>query len=137
MELRFNEEEAALQAKVRKMATEKLAPIADEIEECDDIKPEMVKIMADEGLFRFLFPKEYGGLGELSSVKLCIIREEISRVSLVADTTFAMSGLGCYPIAAYGTEEQKRKYIPPLAAGEKLGSLGLSEPQSALMSPAG
>ena len=128
MNFQLTEEQQALQDRVRKLAEEKLGPMADEIEECDDIQPKMVKVLAEGELFRLLFPKAYGGLGEVSSLKICLTREQLSRVSLVADTTLAMSGLGCYAIAHYGTEEQKQRYIPPLAAGEKLGSFGLTEP---------
>jgi len=102
--------------------------MADEVEESDEVKPAMVSVLAEGGLFRLLFPKEYGGVGPVSSVKICIAREELSRVSLVADSTFIMSGIGAFAIARYGTEAQKRQYIPPLAAGEKLGSFGLTEP---------
>lgn len=128
MNFRFTAEQEALKQKVRKLAREKLGPMADEIEECDEVQPKMVKVLAEGELFRLLFPKEYGGSGEVSAVKICIAREEISQISLVADTTLAMSGLGCYAIARYGTDVQKRKYIPPLACGEKLGSFGLTEP---------
>jgi len=130
MNFQFTAEQEALKKRVRKLAEEQLEPMADEIEECDDIQPKMVKVLAEGELFRLLFPKEYGGLGEVSSVKICIAREELARVSLVADTTMAMSGLGCYAVARYGTDEQKRKYIPPLARGEKLGSFGLTEPMA-------
>lgn len=128
MDFTFTEQEQELRQRVRRMAEEKLAPMADEIEESDEVRPPMVSVLAENGVFRLLFPKEYGGAGPVSSVKICIAREEISRVSLVADSTFIMSGIGAYAIARYGTEEQKRKYIPPLAAGEKLGSFGLTEP---------
>lgn len=128
MNFRFTAEQEALKQKVRKLAREKLGPMADEIEECDEVQPKMVKVLAEGELFRLLFPKEYGGSEEVSAVKICIAREEISQISLVADTTLAMSGLGCYAIARYGTDVQKRKYIPPLACGEKLGSFGLTEP---------
>ncbi|MBW1789637.1 MAG: acyl-CoA dehydrogenase family protein, partial [Deltaproteobacteria bacterium] len=130
MDYRFTAEQEALKQHVRTLAEEKLAPMAEEIEERDDIQPGMVRILAEGELFRLLFPKEYGGAGEVSAVKICIAREQLSRISLVADTTLAMSGLGCYAIAHYGTEAQKRKYIPPLAAGEKLGSFGLTEPMA-------
>jgi alkylation response protein AidB-like acyl-CoA dehydrogenase len=128
MDFQFTGEQIELQKRVRKLVDQKLDPMADEIEECNDIQPKMVKVLAEGELFRLLFPKEYGGFGEVSSVKICITREELSRVSLVADTTLAMNGLGCYAIARYGTEQQKQKYIPPLAKGEKLGSFGLTEP---------
>ncbi len=130
MNFKFTPEEEALKQEVKTLAEEKLAPMADEIDECDEILPKMVTVLAEGDLFRLLFPKEYGGRGEVSAVKICIAREELSCVSLVADTTLAMNGLGCFAIARYGTETQKQKFIPPLASGEKLGSFGLTEPMA-------
>lgn len=127
MNFRFTQEEKALWRRAKKVADEKIAPRAAEWDETNEISPELVNILAKAGFFRLLFPREYGGLG-VSSVKICIVREELSRVCMKADVTLIMSGLGCYAIACYGTEEQKRKYIPPLASGERLGSFGLTEP---------
>jgi alkylation response protein AidB-like acyl-CoA dehydrogenase len=71
-------------------------------------------------------PKEYGGYG-ISSVNLCIIREEFMKVSTCLDENFVMQGLGSNPIVKFGTEAQKRRFMPPLLTGEKLANFALTE----------
>ena len=71
-------------------------------------------ILANEGLLRYCVPAEYGGVG-VRVMDLCIIREELARVSVQADTNFIMQGLGSYPITLGGTDEQKARYLPPIA----------------------
>ena len=127
MDFRFNPEEEQLRLKVRRLAEEKLAPIADEVDELDYVSPEVVRILAGEDLFRYVIPKEYGGYG-IKVVNMCIIREELARVCAQAESTFILQGLGTYPIAVAGTEEQKKLYLPPVASGEKLATFALTEP---------
>ena len=123
----FNDEEKAFKEKVTRLAREKIKPLAQKYGETNDVPQEIVDVMAEGGLFRVLFPKEYGGEG-VSAVKLCIAREELTQVSLVADVTLAMQGLGGYPIVLAGKEEQKKKYLPKLAGGELLATYALTEP---------
>ena len=129
MDFRFTEEQEMLRNKVRKFAVEKLAPMAAEVDESDEVSWEMVKLMAQQDLFRLLVPKEYGGAGMKSTIN-CIVREELSRISIHADLYFAEMALTAYPLGTYGTDAEKRKYLPPLAAGEKLGSFALTEPEA-------
>jgi butyryl-CoA dehydrogenase len=129
MDFRFTEEQEMLRARVRKFAVEKLAPIADEVDEMDEVSWEMVKMMAEQELFKLLIPVEYGGAGMKSTIT-CIVREELSRISVHADLYFAEMALAAYPISTFGTDTQKRKYLPPLAAGDKLGSFALTEPEA-------
>ncbi|MEE9202628.1 MAG: acyl-CoA dehydrogenase family protein [Dehalococcoidia bacterium] len=128
MDFNFTPEEEDLRRRVRKVAVEELAPLAPEVDESDDVSWEVVKIMAREGLFGYIAPREYGGHGVVRVTNICIVREELARACAQADTTFAMNGLGGYPIVLAGSEEQKRRYLPPLASGEKLGSFALTEP---------
>ena len=74
-------------------------------------------------------PEEYGGVG-VRVMDLCIIREELARVSVQADTNFIMQGLGSYPITLGGTDEQKAKYLPPIARGESIAAFALTEPHA-------
>lgn len=129
MDFNFTPAEEDLRRRVRKMAVEELAPLAPQVDESDDVSWEVVKIMAREKLFGYIAPKEYGGHG-VRVTNICIVREELSRACAQADTTFAMNGLGGYPIVLAGSEEQKRRYLPPLATGQKLGSFALTEPDS-------
>lgn len=123
----FSSENEALREKIRKFATEKLEPIAPVVDESDEVSMEIAGLMANEGIFRLLIPKEYDGDG-LSAVNLCIVREELAKVCLQADYIFAMQALGSYPIIAFGRDEQKQTYLPSLARGEKLASFATTEP---------
>jgi alkylation response protein AidB-like acyl-CoA dehydrogenase len=124
---KMSEKEQELRKNVRQFAETKLRPIAIEADEMDDISWEVVKMLAEGGLFKYAVPDEYGGVG-VKCVALCIIREELARVCIQSDDTFAMSGLGSYPIIRFGTEEQKRRYLPPIASGDKIASFALTEP---------
>jgi alkylation response protein AidB-like acyl-CoA dehydrogenase len=127
MDFNFTPDEEELRRRVRKVAVEELAPLAPEVDESDDVSWEVVRIMARAGLFGYIAPREYGGHG-VRVTNICIVREELARACAQADTTFAMNGLGGFPIVLAGNEEQKRRYLPPLATGEKLGSFALTEP---------
>jgi butyryl-CoA dehydrogenase len=129
VDFRFTDEQEMLRTEVKKFAEKKLAPIAAEIDERDEVSWEVVRMMGDEGLFCLLIPKEYGGV-DLKSVPICIAREELSRISIHADLYFAEMALCAYPISTYGTEEQSREYLPPFAKGEKLGCFALTEPEA-------
>lgn len=130
MDFMFTEEQKELRRRVREFAEEKLAPLAPEVDESDEISWDLVKLLADEGLLRLMVPKEYGGDGMVSCVNICIVREEFSRICSAAASIFTMQGLGTYPITLFGTEEQKRKYLPPIGNGERLAAFTLSEPDA-------
>src|SRR5262245_65549430 len=86
--------------------------------------------MAEMGLFGLPFPEEYGGMGG-DNFALCLAIEELARVdSSVAITLEAAVSLGAMPIYRYGTEEQKRQWLPKLCSGELLAAFGLTEPGS-------
>lgn len=129
MDFRFTEEQEMLRTKVRKFAESKLAPIAAEIDELDEVSWDVAKMMAEQELFTLLVPKEYGGVG-MRSTSNCIVREELSRISIHADLLFAEMALCTYPITTYGTPAQKQKYLPSFARGETLGSFALTEPDA-------
>lgn len=129
MDFQYSEEEKELKQRVRKFAEEKLLPIAAEVDSRDETSWEVVNLLAEEGLFRYLMPKEYGGVG-IKPTQLCIIREELARVSVQASDTFIMTELGGYPIVRFGNDGQRGKYLPPLARGEKIASYALTEPNA-------
>ncbi len=129
MGFRFTEQEDLLRAKVRKFAEDKLAPLAPEADERDEVSWEIVKLMAENELFRLTVPEEYGGVG-MKAMTNCILREELSRISVHADVYYAEDVLCTYPISVYGTEEQKRKYLPAFASGKHIGSFALTEPDA-------
>jgi acyl-CoA dehydrogenase len=87
-----------------------------------------VKQLGNAGFMRCAVPKPYGGTRECVQVRdLCIVREELARGTALADTMFAMQALGSYPIAIFGTEEQKKHYLPPIATGTNIAAFALTE----------
>jgi alkylation response protein AidB-like acyl-CoA dehydrogenase len=129
MDYNLSPEQQALQQRVRRLAQEKLAPLAHEADEMDDLHPGVTKALIQEGLFKYMAPKEYGGNG-ISVINICILREELSKVCAQADSTFAMQGLGSYSITIAGSDEVKRRYLPKVASGEAIAAFALTEPQA-------
>ena len=129
MDFSFTEEQQELRNKVRHIAENQIAPIAEEADESPTVHAGLMAILANEGLLKYCVPEEYGGVG-IRVMDLCIIREELSRVSCQADTNFIMQGLGSFPITLGGTDEQKAKYLPPIAKGESIAAFALTEPHA-------
>ena len=129
MDFAFTPKQVELQQWVRQIAEEKIAPIAEEADESPTVHAGLMAILANEGLLRYCVPEEYGGVG-VRVMDLCIIREELARVSCQADTNFIMQGLGSYPITLGGTDEQKANYLPPIARGESIAAFALTEPHA-------
>ena len=119
-----------LRAQIRAFAEEEIKPIAFMLDQNNEFPTEAVKKMAELGWMGIPFPKEYGGAG-LDAISYAIAVEELARVDGGAGVILsAHVSLGSWPIFAYGTEEQKQKYLVPLAKGEKLGAFGLTEPNA-------
>ncbi len=117
-------------AKVRAFAETEVKPIAFLLDKENQFPDDVVKKMAELGLMGIPYPKEYGGAG-LDVLSYAIAVEELSRVD--GGTGVILSAhvsLGSWPIFAFGTEEQKQKYLVPLAKGEKIGAFGLTEPNA-------
>lgn len=129
MSFQYTDEQKRLKMQVREFAEDKLAPIAPAVDTTLEISWEVVKLLAEEGLFQYVVPEEYGGVG-IAAPNLSIIREELSRVCIQADDTFIMCAMGGLPIILFGTEAQKRKYLPRVAKGEIIGSYSLTEETS-------
>ena len=119
-----------LRAKVRAFAEEEIKPIAFMLDQQNEFPDEAIRKLGEMGLMGIPFPKEYGGAG-LDALSYAIAVEELARVDGGAGVILsAHVSLGSWPIFAYGTEEQKRKYLVPLAKGEKIGAFGLTEPNA-------
>jgi acyl-CoA dehydrogenase len=129
LDFSFTPQEQELQQQVRQLAEEQIAPIAHEADESHQVHRGLMDILARSDLLRYNVPEEYGGYG-VRVTNLCIIREELARISGQADTNFIMQGLGSYPITLGGTEEQKAKYLPPIASGEGIAAFALTEPHA-------
>ena len=129
MDFSFTEEQQELRNRVRHVAENQIAPIAEEADESPTVPAGVMAILANEGLLKYCVPEEYGGVG-IRVMDLCIIREELARVSCQADTNFIMQGLGSFPITLGGTDDQKAKYLPPIAKGESIAAFALTEPHA-------
>lgn len=124
----FTQEQRDLKKRIQKFAAEKnLAALAPMVDESPRKNWDLVKMLADEGFLRFMVPKEYGGEGMVSCVNLCIIRETFSEVCTAAEGACIVQALGTYPISIYGTEAQKKKYLPRIATGEIMPCFAISE----------
>jgi short-chain 2-methylacyl-CoA dehydrogenase len=127
MDVRLSEEHEALRAAVEEFARKEVAPVIGELYERGEFPYEIVAKMGAMGLFGLPIPEEYDGMGG-DYFALCLALEELARVdSSVAITLEAGVSLGAMPIQRFGTDEQKRRWLPALAVGEKLGAFGLTE----------
>lgn len=116
-----------LRARVRKFAEEEVKPLAFLMDKENSFPDEAVAQMGKMGLMGIPYPKEYGGMG-LDMISYAVAVEELSRVDGGTGVILsAHTSLGTWPIAAFGTENQKKKYLIPLCKGEKLGAFGLTE----------
>ena len=129
MDFSFTPEEQSLQEEVKHLAETSIEPIAHEADESNRVHRGLMDILAKSGLLRYTVPKEHGGNG-IKVTNLCIIREELARVSAQADTNFIMQGLGSYPISLGGTLDQKNQYLPDIAEGRAIAAFALTEPHA-------
>ena len=130
MLFKTTEAHEALRARVREFAENEVKPIAFMLDQNNEFPSEAIKKLGEMDLMGIPYPKEYGGAG-LDALSYAIAVEELSRVD--GGTGVILSAhvsLGSYPIMAFGTEEQKKKYLVPLAKGEKIGAFGLTEPNA-------
>jgi acyl-CoA dehydrogenase len=130
MDFTISEDLQMLKDTVAHFVREELFPIEEKVEEQDEIPETVVEKMRKMGLFGITIPQEYGGLG-LSMVGTCLLYEEISKASACFRTRIGTNnGIGSQGILMFGTEEQKRKYLPGIASGQKIACFALTEPNS-------
>lgn len=124
------EQHEALRMKVRDFAEQEIAPIAAELDEKEMFSVDLSNKMGDLGLFGINLPGKYGGAG-LDTLSYIIAVEELARVdSSQAGIVASHNSLGISPIALFGSEAQKDKYLPELTTGKKLWAFGLTEPSA-------
>jgi alkylation response protein AidB-like acyl-CoA dehydrogenase len=127
MDFSLNEEQKMLQSTLRDFAAAELEPVAAEIDRKDEYPAEQIKKMAGLGLMGLTIPREYGGSGK-GLLELCLAVEELSHASPAVTNYLRISlSLPVITLLDYGTEGQKRKYLPPHARGEKLACFALTE----------
>lgn len=130
MDFELSEEQKLIKQTVREFAEKEIKPLAKELDEKAEFSLELTKKMGDIGLFGMVVDPEYGGQG-YDTLSYIIAVEELARVdSSQAATVAAHNSLGIGPLYYYGTEEQKKKYLPKLCTGEALWAFGLTEPNA-------
>jgi len=126
LEYFFTEEQKTIKSLARKIAEEKVLPVRAELDEKGEFPWAIIQDLAGADMFRVFVPVEYEGLGG-GCLELCLVVEELSRICGGVATTYAVNALGSYTLIEYGTEAQKRKYLPDIAAGKKLTAFAISE----------
>ena len=126
MEYYLTEQQKLVKSLARRIAEERILPVRAELDQKEEFPWAIIKDMADSDLFRVFIPEQYEGLGE-GSFALCIAVEELSRACCGVALIYAADALGSLPILLYGSDEQKQKYLPDIAAGKKLTGFGLTE----------
>lgn len=137
MDYLLTEEQMMIKELCSKIAEEKIRPVAAELDKSEEFPREIMKVLARSDLFGIFIPEEYGGTVQLGPkqivagvLDLCIATEEFSRACAGVAVCYAASALGTFPILINGSQEQKKKYLPALAKGEKLAAFGLTEPEA-------
>lgn len=125
--IKFSQEHELFRKSVRDFVEKKVEPLALEIDEKDEIPRDLIEAMAQQGFFGIGIPEEYEGQGE-DHISTVILTEEISRVSPALSTILGTNALFAIPILLFGSEDQRRRYIPPIARGEKFGAFAVTEP---------
>jgi short-chain 2-methylacyl-CoA dehydrogenase len=128
LNLDLTQEHELVRSTVREFAEQRVAPVAEELDREGRFPYELVAELAELGLMGMTIPEEYGG-GGADTVSYAIAVEELTRIdSSVAITVAAHHSLGTLPIYYYGSEEQRREWLPELASGRRLAAFGLTEP---------
>jgi butyryl-CoA dehydrogenase len=126
MDYFLTEEQQMIRDLARQIAEEKIVPVRAELDETGEFPWEIIKVLAQSDMLGLFIPEEYGGLGK-GCLELCIAVEELSRACVGVSTSYAANALGTFPLLLFGTDDQKKKYLPEIAAGKKLVAFGLTE----------
>ena len=126
MDYFFSEEQLMIRDLARQITDEKVLPVRAELDEKEEFPWDIVNTLAQSDFFGINIPEEYGGMG-LGGFEFCLAVEELSRGCLGVSTSYAANALGTYPLMLYGSEEQKKKYLPDIASGKRLVAFGLTE----------
>ena len=127
MDFILNDDQKMLRDMVQRLAAEKFAPIAAEIDEKEEFPAGNVKLLMENGLLGVNIPEEYGGTGA-GTVALCLVEEEIAKVCCSTAVVLTTQALASDPMLLAGSEEVKKKYLYRLASGDCLGASGITEP---------
>ncbi len=126
MQYFLSEEQKTIKDLARKIAEERILPVRTELDETEAFPREIMRDLAGADMFRVFIPEEYEGLGG-GCLELCLVVEELSRICSGVAVSYAASALGCFTLVEYGSEAQKRKYLPGIASGQLLTAFALTE----------
>src|SRR6266545_2630428 len=130
MNFDLDHEHELVRSTVREFAEQRVAPVAEELDREHRFPYDLVAELGELGLMGMIVPEELGGAGS-DTVSYAIAIEELTRIdSSVAITVAAHTSLGTMPILLFGSDEQKREWLPDLASGKKLAAFGLTEPDA-------
>jgi butyryl-CoA dehydrogenase len=129
MDYFLTEDQTSLRDLARKIAVERVRPVAAQYDRDGTFPWDIVKIFAEAGLFGIFIPEEYGGLG-MGVFELALVTEELSRACGGITLALAASALGTFPVVLSANDEQKKRYLPELAEGKYLAAFGLTEPSA-------
>ena len=127
----FTEEQTAIRELAREIAEKELRPVAAQYDVSGEFPWPVVKTMADADLFRTFLPEEYGGIdGGTPTMNLVLVTEELSRACAGIALALAGTALGAMPILLSGSDEQRKRFLPDIAAGKRLAAFALTEPEA-------
>jgi len=129
MDYLLTDEQKMVKELAHKIAEEKVRPVAAKYDQSQEYPWDIIKVIADAGLFGLFIPQDYAGLGT-NVLSLCIATEELSRACGGIAVCYAASALGTFPIVLFGNQEQKKKYLPDLANGKKIAGFAITEPEA-------
>ncbi|MCK5014244.1 MAG: acyl-CoA dehydrogenase family protein [Candidatus Omnitrophica bacterium] len=129
MDYLFTEEQEMIRGLSRQITDEQIRPAAAELDRTGKFPREIMNVMAQSDLFGLYIEEKYGGMGG-GITDVCIATEEFSKGCGGIAISYAASALGTYPIMLFGSDEQKQKFLPLLASGEKMAAFGLTEPSA-------
>lgn len=129
MAFKLTDEQRMIQLMVREFAKKEIEPVASEYDQKEIFPQENLKKMAELGLMGMMIPPEYGGSG-VGTISYSIAMQEIAYACASTSVAMSVSNLSCEPILMFGSEEQRRRFLTPLASGKYLGAFALTEPEA-------
>ena len=129
MDYLLTDEQKMIKDLAHKVAEEKIRPVAAQYDQSEKYPWDVIKVIADAGLFGLFIPEEYGGMS-VGVLNLCLATEEMSRACGGITVCYAASALGTFPIVLFGNDAQKKKYLPDLASGKKVAAFAITEPEA-------
>ncbi|HAN04819.1 MAG: acyl-CoA dehydrogenase [Elusimicrobia bacterium GWA2_64_40] len=129
MDYLLTESQIMIRDLARKIAQEKIKPVAAQYDESEEFAWPIMKVLAESDLFGVYLPEQYGGLGG-GILDMCLVTEELSRACGGIALGYAGTGLGTLPILLHGSEEQKKKYLPDIASGKRLAAFCITEAEA-------